>query len=67
VAYVSAICINRTFMNQDTLDEAVKAAKRFLELAENLELGIVGTRASGAVKRASMDLTRALTDLRKPG
>lgn len=54
-------------MNQDTLDEAVKAAKRFLELAENLELGIVGTRASGAVKRASMDLTRALTDLRKPG
>lgn len=27
---------------------------------------VVGTAASGAVRRASMDLTRALADLRKP-
>jgi hypothetical protein len=34
--------------------------------AENEHL-IVGTAATGALRRTSMELTRALTDLRRPG
>jgi hypothetical protein len=61
-------------MNEDTLDKSIKVAARFLAearaLRQAVELdgeSINGTRRSGAVKRASMDLTRALTDLRRPG
>lgn len=61
-------------MNRKTLDKAVGEAKRFLEKVE--ELGdreacddihnvFYGCRETGAVKRASLDLTNALADLRK--
>lgn len=46
-------------------------AKRFYEKAKELDKDggdsyLTGTALTGAVKRASMDLTRALADLRKP-
>ena len=46
-------------------------AKRFYEKAKELDnegedMYYTGSALSGAVKRASMDLTRALSDLRKP-
>lgn len=62
-------------MNKDSLKAAEDAAKQFLEKAKILRQyesrtegnWIFGSRHSGAVRRASMDLTRALSDLRKPG
>jgi hypothetical protein len=61
-------------MNEETLDKSIKVASRFLAEARALRQAVEldgaevrGTRRSGAVKRASMDLSRALTDLRKPG
>lgn len=59
-------------MNSTTLAAAETAAREFLKRAKALrESGdkyvIVGTRESGAVKRASLDLTRALADMRRPG
>lgn len=62
-------------MKQEMLIKAMLEAKRFLEKAkEELEEIhremphelIVGTKRSAAVRRASMDLTRALADLRRP-
>ena len=60
-------------MNDATLRKAEQEAKRFLEAAKVMRAElprdgypIVGTRNSGAVRRASMDLTRALADLRRP-
>lgn len=53
------------------LDNAVVEAKRFLEKAkllkdtENVWGKYLGSKETGAVKRASMDLTRALADLRR--
>ena len=46
-------------------------ARRFYEKAKELDKEgkdtyYSGTALSGSVKRASMDLTRALADLRKP-
>jgi hypothetical protein len=60
-------------MTQERLLAAIKEAKRFLERAEKLDAEIVavgnhyafGTKNSGAVRRASMDLSRALSSLRK--
>ncbi|KGM36109.1 hypothetical protein [Inquilinus limosus] len=62
-------------MDFDTLDEAEAQAARFLEKTDQLreELRrnhgntwpITGTKETGAVRRASMDLTRALADLRR--
>ena len=59
-------------MNTRTLQVAIAEAERFLALARELrsEVGSAsgyfhGTRASGATRRASMDLTRALADLRR--
>jgi len=61
-------------MNPLTLKTATQAAKRFLEIAEEIEMKrtgqydyIVTGRTSGALRRQSMELTRALADLRKPG
>lgn len=61
-------------MNEDTLDKAIKSAAKFLAEARRLRQAVeldgeplTGTRLSGSVRRLSMDLTRALTDLRKPG
>ena len=61
-------------MNPKTLQAAIIEAERFLDLAKELHMqsahvnwmDIQGTARSGAVRRASMDLTRALTDLRRP-
>lgn len=60
-------------MNKRTITKALQAADRFRELAKVLqnrmddkECFIVGTKESSAVKRASMDLTRALADMRRP-
>lgn len=67
-------------MNKDTLNAAIAEAERFVMLAKacraNAELhrAINGRdltsfqpKRSSATKRASMDLTRALADLRRPG
>jgi maltooligosyltrehalose synthase len=62
-------------VNKQTLAKAVKEAKRFLDAAElaRAEAGDDPTgnamglsRYCGACKRASMDLSRALAELRKP-
>ena len=61
-------------MTNDNLEAAITEAQRFLQRAKELRqerrdepyYSLVGTRASGACRRASMDLTRALADLRKP-
>lgn len=58
-------------MNRDKLATAVAEAKRFLEAAKawqtrTPEYDWQGSKEGGAVKRASMDLTRALAELRKP-
>lgn len=61
-------------MNISKLICAIDEAKRFIikaELAynkiqENSLTTITGSKETGAAKRASMDLTRVLADLRKP-
>lgn len=67
-------------MNRNKLQIAVLEARRFIARAEalpppepyrNEHTGSMLThdnfpREQGAIKRASMDLTRALADLRKP-
>ncbi|RVT75645.1 hypothetical protein EM858_14455 [Agrobacterium sp. CNPSo 2736] len=65
-------------MNRNKLQIAVAEARRFIARAEALpppkpyECGISTImydnfpREQGAIKRASMDLTRALADLRRP-
>jgi hypothetical protein len=60
-------------MNVQTIDDAYRAAKQFMEMAENLIHVADGgsfyylPRQTGALRRASMDLTRALADMRRPG
>jgi hypothetical protein len=58
----------------DKIRRAVTEAKRFLAAAhdgleemkeEGHDYWTVGTRKSGALRRASLDLTRALADMRK--
>jgi len=67
-------------MNLKQLTETIAEANRFIKRAEtlrdyhlNMHLGrdvphglYQNPREQGAVRRASMDLTRALADLRKP-
>ncbi len=60
-------------MNKTKLETAMYEARRFLQKATALhELKThsgqyyYASKESGALKRASMDLTRALADLRKP-
>lgn len=58
-------------MNQSKVKIAAAEARRFLAKVKDYEATpseyeYVGTKASGAVKRASMDLTRALAELRRP-
>lgn len=43
-------------------EELVRRAKEWLSEGEF----IVGTKRSGALRRASLELTRALTEMRKP-
>jgi hypothetical protein len=58
-------------MNARTLKAAITEAERFLDLARELQPEFAngyhnGSKVSGATRRASMDLTRALADLRRP-
>lgn len=66
-------------MNRDKLKIAIAEAERFLERAKTLPPirkyphGLneyddsYFPKEQGAIRRSSMDLTRALADLRKPG
>ena len=57
-------------MNQGTLREAMKAAHDFLAAANKLEhqkISDYPSKERAAVKRKSMDLTRALAEMRRPG
>lgn len=66
-------------MDRDKLEVAVREARRFIERAEKLPsptpyssgglrlMNDYFPKEQGAIKRASMDLTRALADLRRPG
>lgn len=61
-------------MNHAKINAAVLEAKRFLAKHKEYEASIktlsgyqvVGTKESGALRRASMDLTRSLAEMRKP-
>ena len=62
-------------MNQKAIDQAVTEAKRFLNRVALMEKVVksqktddyswLNPKETGAVRRASMDLTRALADLRQ--
>lgn len=65
-------------MNIHKLDEAMAEARRFIERGEALQKAMTPSKSPagydylppkecGAVKRASMDLTRALADMRRAG
>ena len=57
-------------MTKKTLKIAKREAKRFLERVQALEDRMAEDRwaiETAAVKRASMDLTRALAEMRKSG
>ena len=60
-------------MNRRTLSIAIYEAERFVRIAKIALAAIPKTdtwtytsKENGAAKRASMDLTRALAELRKP-
>jgi hypothetical protein len=59
-------------MQQDKIKVAEYEAKRFLEIVNMLMAEpnrgdlLYGSRMSGAVRRSSLDLTRALAEMRKP-
>lgn len=62
-------------MRPETLDEAIREAERFIKRAKACKKSVREDafggvwfddgKASGAVKRSSMDLTQALADLRQ--
>lgn len=62
-------------MNQESVNAAVYEAKRFVRAAEayikakraNERTYYTNPKESGACRRASLDLTRALAEMRKPG
>jgi hypothetical protein len=63
-------------MNVDSLATAAQEARKFLRLVKivqeehkalNSTFLVCGGKNSGALRRASMDLTRALAEMRKPG
>ena len=62
-------------MNEETLQIAINEANRFLKKAKDCKMRwhqdkmskITGCLESAAAKRSSMDLTRALADLRRGG
>lgn len=61
-------------MSIDQLDASIKEAERFLEKAraakkriQEDKYAIYGCRETGAVKRASLDLSHALSALRRRG
>ena len=62
-------------MNRGTLGAAIEEARRFVRLAKAVEADAgkdefyfgIASKKTAAVKRASMDLTRALANLRRAG
>ena len=61
-------------MNMAAIKKAKAEAKRFLDAVRGLEADqpdgarfkyLMGSKHTGAVRRSSMDLTRALADMRK--
>lgn len=62
-------------MNAKSLEDAKREATNFLIRVRELQgdpdsmkyLNIVGTRLTSSVRRQSMELTRALAALRRPG
>jgi hypothetical protein len=61
-------------MNIASYHSAIEAAKRFINLAARVNIinhdgyfSLEGPKETGALRRASMELTKALADLRKPG
>ena len=56
-------------MNAKTLSHAISEAERFLELAGRAQATVneYPSITNAAAKRASLDLTRALADMRRPG
>jgi hypothetical protein len=61
-------------MNAVTVAKARRAAVRFIEAVNDVEQAMkdnptlfYGSRETATLRRASMDLTRALADLRKSG
>lgn len=58
-------------MQPDKIKDAVAEAKRFLKKAEDYHRVVKinewsNPKEAGAMRRASMDLSRALADMRKP-
>jgi hypothetical protein len=62
-------------MQVEALNNAIAAAERFLETAKEVEIESFGSGRkfvkvpspkNSACKRASLDLTRALSELRRP-
>ena len=61
-------------MNEKTLREALILARRFVEQAKDVQSdyrrmdGMTPSpKKTGALRRTSLDLTRALAEMRKPG
>jgi hypothetical protein len=61
-------------MTLEKIALTVERAKVLIALAEAVEwrvarnkLAIMGCKETGALRRASLDLTRALADMRRPG
>lgn len=55
-------------MRRDRVNKAIEEAERFIAAAKNVKLNMEydsGGKESAACRRASMDLTRALADLRR--
>jgi hypothetical protein len=53
---------------KQVIEDTIKVrelAKAYLNLSDRDR--VTGTRVSGALRRASMDLTRSLADMRRPG
>jgi len=61
-------------MTVTKIKAAIKEAQRFIKLAKvaaeehegSGHYAMWGSKATGALKRSSMDLTRALAEMRKP-
>ena len=61
-------------MTRNALENAIQEARRFLYKAGEVVFspqmkageGFLPSKETGAVKRASLDLTRALAEMRKP-
>ena len=56
-------------MNRQTLDHAIYEADRFLKLAAKAQdtVKYYPSKTTEAANRASLDLTRALVEMRRPG